>query len=152
MQILCVFYSLTLVKRKHTCLAYVSTKRTCKQSWSTIPPISAKRTITYYLKQVNTEKTMTCDNETPDPVLGQAEMFCHMVNGIPTLLRLILVSLNKQILGTGKNVLLKLVNPLDIWISNKKKTWIDSHSRPHTITKMNDNLNIDNIKSLNTCS
>jgi hypothetical protein len=51
---------------------------------------------------VNTEKTMTCDNETPDLVLGQAEMFCHMVNEIPTLLILILVSLRKILFKTNE--------------------------------------------------
>ena len=47
-------------------------KRTFKQGWSTVPPISTKQTITSNLRSPNTKKTMTYDIGNPSLCLGQA--------------------------------------------------------------------------------
>ena len=52
----------TLIACSFTIFAVCSImKRKCKQRWSTIPPISTKRTSTSQLKSLNTIKTMTND-------------------------------------------------------------------------------------------
>ena len=49
-------------------------KRMFKQLWSTILPISTKRTTISHLNSLNTKKkTTTYDIENPDPGLGQAQ-------------------------------------------------------------------------------
>jgi hypothetical protein len=44
-------------------------KRKFKQWWSSIPPISTKRTFTFHLNSLNTKKTMTYDVGNPCPGL-----------------------------------------------------------------------------------
>jgi len=54
-------------------LGYQIMKRKFKRWWSTIQPISSKRTITSDLHSLNTKKTTTYDVEIPGPCLGQAQ-------------------------------------------------------------------------------
>ena len=50
-------------------------KRKFKQSWSTIPPISTKQTITSQLNSLSTKKNTARCNINPDPCLGQAQKY-----------------------------------------------------------------------------
>ena len=47
-------------------------KRQFKHRWSTIPPISTKRTVPSHLNSLNTNKIMTYDTGNPGPGLEQA--------------------------------------------------------------------------------
>ena len=60
-------------------------KRKSDQCWSTIPPISIKRTTTSPLKSLNIKKIMTKDVRNPGPGLGQTQKCVRVkpVNGIP---------------------------------------------------------------------
>jgi hypothetical protein len=63
-------------------------KRKFKQGWSSIPPISRKRTITYHLNWTHwTKKTMTCEVGNLDPGLGQLQNcgWVKRVSRFPTL-------------------------------------------------------------------
>ena len=62
-------------------------KRKSKQWWSTIPPISTKRTTTSHPKSLNMKKNMTYDIGNPGPDLGEKPTCGEVnpVNGIPTL-------------------------------------------------------------------
>ena len=106
--------------------------KTFKQWWSTIPPVSTKQTITSHINSLSTKKTVAYYvSGNQGPGLWQAHKCdrVKLVNWIPNLI-------------------------CDNWISNdntdinkqykKKLVQIPLHSkRSHTITRMNDNINID---------
>jgi len=59
-------------------------KREFKQWWSTIPPISRKRTITSDLYSLNRRETATCDVGNPRPGLGQTQK-CGRIKPVDTI-------------------------------------------------------------------
>ena len=66
---------------------YFAYGKNIKQCWSTIPPISTRRTITSHLKSLNSKKATTNDEGKSGPGLRQAQKGGRVKpnNGIPTL-------------------------------------------------------------------
>ena len=50
-------------------------KKVYKQRWSTIPPMSTKRTITSHLKSLNLKKITTYHHGSPCPGMRQAQQY-----------------------------------------------------------------------------
>jgi hypothetical protein len=107
-------------------------KRRFKQWWSTIPPISTKRTINHLSAQLIEQVKETTRNDIRNPCPGTGTGTCgggvKPANGIPAFpswyLHLQLQNLYTQTI--------------------EKSAQVRLHSRrPHTITKLNNNTNMD---------
>ena len=89
------FFKLINIANKYLRISQrVLMKRNFKQRWSTIPPMSTKRTIAFHLNSLKTKMNMTNDVGHQGRSLGQAQKCggVKLVNAIPTLPLLITVS------------------------------------------------------------